>query len=314
MTLISPASSQPRTSAAIGSSKTSPSSSNTAPPSPISTSLQTLSAKSAPSFPSPPTPPSPPADLAPLLQYIPAEQRSLSRHRSPHHRPGHRRPQRQAPLSRLRQLPRSPHRTSSRPLRSNRRQLHRSRDPHRHAAHPPTASPDALAAAPRSRSTPTPLDAVLTYSSAASSHHTATDNLFLPIHTAVILSSPTPFNPTSLQSALTEALRAHLTVSAASLTWQPHQQGNITYLQLEGLQHLAFAIQGKLCILASDPETLLQSLTRPRNATPTRFSQPPSPASTTPPNARASSASPRSSIAPPTPNPATTTSPSSPAT
>jgi hypothetical protein len=114
-----------------------------------------------------------------------------------------------------------------------------------------------------------PLDAILTYSSAASSTTTATDNLFLPIHAAVILSSPTPFDPASLQSALTEILRAHLTVSAASLTWQSHQQDNTTYFQLDGLQHLAFATQGKLCILASDPETLLQSLTRPHNATPT---------------------------------------------
>ena len=115
----------------------------------------------------------------------------------------------------------------------------------------------------------TPLDAILTYSSITSSSATPPDNLFLPIHTAVILSSPTPFNPASIQSALMEALSAHLTVSATSLTWQPHQQGNTTYFQLEGLQNLSFAIQGKLCILASDPETLLQSITRPHNAPPT---------------------------------------------
>ena len=116
----------------------------------------------------------------------------------------------------------------------------------------------------------TPLDAILAYSSTTTSPAlNNSDNLFLHIHNAVILSSPTPFNATSLQSALTEALRAHLTVSATSLTWQPHQQGNSTYLQLEGLQNLSIAIQGKLCILASDPETLLQSLTRPRNTAPT---------------------------------------------
>ena len=115
----------------------------------------------------------------------------------------------------------------------------------------------------------TPLDAILTYSSTTSPTLNNSDNLFLPIHTAVILSSPTSFNATSLQSALTEALRAHLTVNSSSLTWQPHQQGNITYLQLEGLQNLSIAIQGRLCILASDPETLLQSLSRPRNTAPT---------------------------------------------
>jgi hypothetical protein len=110
-----------------------------------------------------------------------------------------------------------------------------------------------------------PLDAMLVYSTANGTSPSATPDsasLFLPIHTAVVLASPTPWNPTTLQSALTEALRPHLTIGTAGLAWNSRKQGSTSYFQLDGLQTLAFAIQGNRCILASDPETLLQLLSR----------------------------------------------------
>ena len=107
------------------------------------------------------------------------------------------------------------------------------------------------------------LDALLIYSSTITNQHAFADTLFLPVHTAVILSASTPFASSAIQSALTQALSARLTVSTASLDWKAHRQGGAAYFQLSGLESLAFSVQGKFCILASDPETLLQILGSP---------------------------------------------------
>jgi hypothetical protein len=113
-----------------------------------------------------------------------------------------------------------------------------------------------------------PPDALLIYSSTTTSQHVA-DTLFLPIHTAVILSSPIPFVPSTIQSALTQALSTHLTVSTDSLNWITRGEGSVAYFQLSGLETLAFSVRGKFCILASDPETLLQILgAHPKNLQP----------------------------------------------
>jgi hypothetical protein len=64
----------------------------------------------------------------------------------------------------------------------------------------------------------------------------------------------------SLQTALTTALRARFTAGDNGLHWQPRQQGAVTWFELEGLQPLAFAVQGNVCILATDSDALLQSL------------------------------------------------------
>lgn len=113
-----------------------------------------------------------------------------------------------------------------------------------------------------------PLDALLVYSSTTSpqpveTQQHAEDALFLPIHTAVILSASTPVTPQALESALTTALTARLTVSAATLTWKTINHAGTPYVQLSGLQPLAFSVQANRCILASDPETLLRILAIP---------------------------------------------------
>ena len=77
--------------------------------------------------------------------------------------------------------------------------------------------------------------------------------------------------PSAIQSALTQALSARLTVSTASLHWETRQEGNATYFQLSGLEPLTFSVQGKFCILASDPETLLQILGSPHQKSPQPF-------------------------------------------
>ncbi|MGD0446235.1 MAG: hypothetical protein ABSA39_20060 [Edaphobacter sp.] len=115
-----------------------------------------------------------------------------------------------------------------------------------------------------------PLDALLLYTSTTTSQHGA-DGLFLPIHTAVILSASTPFVPSAIQSALTQALSARLTVSTASLYWETRQEGGAAYFQLSGLEPLAFSVQGNFCILASDSETLLQIMESAHQKSPQPF-------------------------------------------
>jgi hypothetical protein len=88
---------------------------------------------------------------------------------------------------------------------------------------------------------------------------TVSDPLFLPIRSAVVLSASAPWNAEALQSALNEALRVRLTAGENGLQWQPRSRGKLAWFELQGLQPLAFAMQGKICVLASDSETLLQS-------------------------------------------------------
>jgi hypothetical protein len=88
----------------------------------------------------------------------------------------------------------------------------------------------------------------------------APNHLFLPIHSTVVLAATAPWNADALQTALTAALRARLTAGDNGLRWQPRREGGLAWFELEGIQPLAFALQGNLCILASDPEALLQSL------------------------------------------------------
>jgi hypothetical protein len=115
-----------------------------------------------------------------------------------------------------------------------------------------------------------PADALLTYSSTTQSTakgQPVADTLFLPIHTAVILSTSKPLVASEVQSALTQALSVRLTVSSDSLKWVARQlslkEGTGTYFQLSGLDTLAFSVQGRFCIFASDPKTLVQILSSP---------------------------------------------------
>jgi len=95
----------------------------------------------------------------------------------------------------------------------------------------------------------------------ASSTGDAPDHLFLPIRSTVVLAASGPWNIEALQAALTGALRARLTAGDNGLQWQARKQGVLSWYELEGLQPLAFAVVGNVCVLASDSGTLLRSLT-----------------------------------------------------
>jgi hypothetical protein len=88
----------------------------------------------------------------------------------------------------------------------------------------------------------------------------ASDDVFLPFHSTVVLSASAPWSAETLQAALTEALRSRLTAGDNGLRWQSRSLGKLAWFELQGLQPLAFAVQGKVCVLASNSETLLKSL------------------------------------------------------
>jgi hypothetical protein len=88
----------------------------------------------------------------------------------------------------------------------------------------------------------------------------AAGDLFIPTHSAVILTAAAPWNADAIQTALTDALRARLTASDHGLIWQQHNEGGTTWYELSGLQPMAFAVKGQGCLLASDGVTLRQML------------------------------------------------------
>ena len=109
--------------------------------------------------------------------------------------------------------------------------------------------------------------AMLTFSTATQPQATASTTPFLNIHTAIVLSSASAWDPTSLQQALTTKLLPQLSVNGSSLTWTPQHDTNSTWYSLSGPQHLVFAVQGNSVILCSDESTLLQLLSANASAT-----------------------------------------------
>jgi hypothetical protein len=106
-------------------------------------------------------------------------------------------------------------------------------------------------------STTSPL-AMLTFSTVATPAESTASKVFLPIHTAVALASPTPWNPATVQQALTAALAPRLSVGSTGLTWSEHHDSASTWFELNGSHTLALALRDKLCIIASDRDTLSQ--------------------------------------------------------
>ncbi len=108
-------------------------------------------------------------------------------------------------------------------------------------------------------------DVMLAYAATGGSQSEGASNVFLPIHTAVVLSAPKEWNSDDVGHALSTALAPRLTVGTNGLDWKPQHQGDMTWMELGGLQPLAFVVEGKVLILASDRATLLQVLEAARH-------------------------------------------------
>lgn len=78
------------------------------------------------------------------------------------------------------------------------------------------------------------------------------DNVFVRIHTAVVLAGAASWDEGAVRSALADALRTELTTSGLGASWQAKSG----HLELDGLLTLAAAVRGKYLILSDDPRML----------------------------------------------------------
>jgi hypothetical protein len=92
------------------------------------------------------------------------------------------------------------------------------------------------------------------------------ESLFVPIHSAVVLRSTTPWNATQLQTALLTALRSHLTIGTLGLAWTPSGD----FLTLGAAHPLTLFVDGDTAILASDPTLMTDILARRSTTTATQ--------------------------------------------
>jgi hypothetical protein len=100
-----------------------------------------------------------------------------------------------------------------------------------------------------------PAQAMLVYSAS----ETPTSGL-TTVHAAVALAAAGPWDAASLQKGITAALAQKISVGDAGLNWQPQQSGNLKWVELSGMQPLALAVSGNVCVLATDRATLLRML------------------------------------------------------
>jgi hypothetical protein len=100
---------------------------------------------------------------------------------------------------------------------------------------------------------------MLVFSSAVALGEQA-DRVFAPMHSAVVLTSPQGWDPSSLQDAITGVLAQTISISPQGLSWESQRSGPNTWSELTGLNRLTVALDAKNCIIASDRETLLELL------------------------------------------------------
>lgn len=103
-------------------------------------------------------------------------------------------------------------------------------------------------------------EAMLVYSSTNITTTENMDSLFLPMHSAVLLAVAGDWNADLLQQSILTALAPRITVGASGIDWKQQHQGETAWYELSGIQPFAFAVQGKICILATDAATLKESL------------------------------------------------------
>jgi hypothetical protein len=80
----------------------------------------------------------------------------------------------------------------------------------------------------------------------------ARDGIWVPFQSAVVLSSARDWDTVAMQSALQQAMQAHITASGLGLVWKPIKSKGGSYLEVSETRPLAMAVRGKLCILADD--------------------------------------------------------------
>jgi hypothetical protein len=84
--------------------------------------------------------------------------------------------------------------------------------------------------------------------------------LWIPFQSAIVLSSSKDWDEVALQSALREAMQAHLTAGGLGVDWKPVHSKQGSYATTGSVRPLEVAVNGRICIVANDPGLLLEML------------------------------------------------------
>jgi hypothetical protein len=92
--------------------------------------------------------------------------------------------------------------------------------------------------------------------------HDAADGIWIPFQSAIVLSAAKDWDTAAVQSALLQAMQAHLTAGGLGLEWKSVQSKQGAYFEISEARPLELAVKGKFCLLADDPGLMLEMLAR----------------------------------------------------
>jgi hypothetical protein len=90
----------------------------------------------------------------------------------------------------------------------------------------------------------------------------ATDGVLVGTESALVLSAATDWDGAAVRAALQSAVEPLWTTSGLGVQWVRHAQGRKTYYELNGLDSLSVAADGRSLIIATRPQVLLSVLAR----------------------------------------------------
>ncbi|MGP8253736.1 MAG: hypothetical protein ACLQHF_17035 [Terracidiphilus sp.] len=85
------------------------------------------------------------------------------------------------------------------------------------------------------------------------------DGVFVGYHSAVVLESQKPWNADDVEAAIDQALAPDLTAGTLGIEWKQARYKQ-AYFALDGIAPLAFAVDGRYCIISDDVEMLTAML------------------------------------------------------
>jgi hypothetical protein len=116
------------------------------------------------------------------------------------------------------------------------------------------------------------LDKLLNSNSAASMlviHSTdkTPDGGFVNIRSCIVVRGAEDWNQDEVREAIKAAVRAGMTASSLGVNWEPRQDGSVKFEQLDGLSSITISVQGKLLVLANNPQDVASVLRRVNTST-----------------------------------------------
>jgi hypothetical protein len=91
------------------------------------------------------------------------------------------------------------------------------------------------------------------------------DGVFVGYHSAVVLESQKPWSASDIEAAIDQALAPPLTAGTLGIEWK-QSSGKQAYFALDGIAPLAFAIDGRYCMISDDAEMLSAMMRKTRAA------------------------------------------------